>query len=87
MIRLLKSYKTEIDPTEEQKHKINRTIGVCRFIYNFYIAENKEIYEAEKSFMSGIPVDQRGQQQSCEAEHNEWREGFQKVFQEAVRIP
>jgi len=54
MIRLLKSYKTEIDPTKEQKHKINRTIGVCRFIYNFYIAENKEIYEAEKSFMSGM---------------------------------
>ena len=54
MIRLLKSYKTEIDPTEEQKHKINRTIGVCRFIYNFYIAENKAIYEAEKSFMSGM---------------------------------
>jgi len=54
MIRLLKSYKTEIDPTEEQKHKINRTIGVCRFIYNFYIVENKEIYEAEKSFMTGM---------------------------------
>jgi len=54
MIRLLKCYKTEIDPTEEQKHKINRTIGVCRFIYNFYIAENKAIYEAEKSFMSGM---------------------------------
>ena len=31
-----------------------RTIGVCRFIYNFYIAENKAIYEAEKSFMSGM---------------------------------
>ena len=54
MIRVLKSYKTEIHPTEKQKHKINRTIGVCRFIYNFYIAENKEIYKAEKSFMSGM---------------------------------
>ncbi|NCC78603.1 MAG: hypothetical protein EOM07_03280, partial [Clostridia bacterium] len=27
---MLKSYKTEIHPTEKQKHKINRTIGVCR---------------------------------------------------------
>ena len=51
---MLKSYKTEIDPTEKQKHKINRTIGVCRFIYNFYLAENKEIYKAEKSFLSGM---------------------------------
>ncbi|MGN0536365.1 MAG: helix-turn-helix domain-containing protein, partial [Acutalibacteraceae bacterium] len=28
---LLTSYKTEINPTSEQKQIINRTIGVCRF--------------------------------------------------------
>ncbi len=50
---MLKSYKTEINPTEEQKHIINRTIGTCRFIYNFYLAYNKEIYEKEKRFVSG----------------------------------
>ncbi|MDE5583212.1 MAG: helix-turn-helix domain-containing protein, partial [Ruminococcus sp.] len=41
---MLKSYKTEIFPTPEQKQIIHRTIGVCRFIYNFYLAHNKEIY-------------------------------------------
>nr|DAT96347.1 MAG TPA: endonuclease [Bacteriophage sp.] len=51
---LLKSYKTEINPTSEQKQTINRTIGVCRFIYNFYLARNKEIYDKEKCFVSGI---------------------------------
>ena len=51
---MLKSYKTEIDPTPEQKHLINRTIGTCRYVYNFYLAHNKETYEAEKRFVSGM---------------------------------
>lgn len=49
-----RAYKIEIKPTEEQKVKINQTIGVARFIYNFYIAHNKEIYEKEKRFVSGM---------------------------------
>ena len=50
---MLKSFKTEINPTKEQIIKINKTIGVCRFIYNFYIAYNKELYENGEKFMSG----------------------------------
>lgn len=50
---MLKSFKTEINPTEEQRLKINKTIGTCRFIYNFYIAHNKELYESGEKFMSG----------------------------------
>ena len=49
---MMKCYKTEIKPTEEQKLIINKTIGVSRFIYNFYIAHNKEVYEKEKKFVS-----------------------------------
>ena len=52
MRELLKSFKTEINPTEEQKVKIRKTIGTCRFIYNFYLAHNKELYESGKKFMS-----------------------------------
>lgn len=54
MTILLRSYKTEINPTPEQKQIINRTIGVCRFVYNFYLAHNKEIYDKEKRFVSGM---------------------------------
>lgn len=50
---MLKSFKTEINPTKEQIAKINKTIGTCRYIYNFYIAKNKELYNKEKKFMSG----------------------------------
>ena len=49
---MLKSYKTEISPTQEQIQKINKTIGTCRFIYNFYIAHNKELYSKGEKFMT-----------------------------------
>ena len=52
MRKLLKSFKTEINPTEEQKVRINKTIGTCRFIYNFYLAHNKELHKNGERFMS-----------------------------------
>ena len=52
MWKLLKSFKTEINPTEEQKVKIRKTIGTCRYIYNFYLAHNKELYDKGEKFMS-----------------------------------
>lgn len=54
MRKLRKSYKTEIHPTPEQITQINKTIGTCRYVYNFYLAYNKEIYEKEKRFVSGM---------------------------------
>ena len=50
---MLKSFKTEINPTEVQKIKIHKTIGTCRYIYNFYLFHNKERYDAGERFMSG----------------------------------
>ena len=51
---MLKAYKTELYPTEEQARKIRQTIGACRFIYNFYLAHNKEVYARESQFVSGM---------------------------------
>ena len=51
---MLKRFKTEINPTQEQIQQINKTIGTCRFVYNFYIAYNKKIYDSEKKFISGM---------------------------------
>ena len=50
---MYRSFKTEIDPTPEQIIKINRTIGTCRFIYNFFIAQNKNWYENGQPFLRG----------------------------------
>ena len=49
-----RAYKVEINPTDKQKSKIHQTIGVSRFVYNFYIAHNKEIYKKEGKFVSGM---------------------------------
>ena len=50
---MLKSFKTEINPTVEQKIKINKTIGTCRYIYNFYLAYNKELHNKGEKFITG----------------------------------
>ena len=51
---MLKSFKTEINPTPEQALMIRRTIGTCRFVYNLFIATNKQRHENNEPFMSGM---------------------------------
>ena len=51
---MLVSFKTEINPTYEQKQKINRTIGTCRYVYNFYLAMQQERYEHGDKLQSAI---------------------------------
>ena len=60
-----RAYKTEINPTQKQIEKINQSIGICRWLYNSYLAKNKELYEQykqglitkEKAFMSANDFD------------------------------
>lgn len=62
---LLKTYKTEIKPTAEQKVKIAQSMGVCRWLYNEFIAKNRELYQEFKdekldkkqAFMSAYDFD------------------------------
>lgn len=49
-----KAYKIEIKPTQEQKAIINRTIGVCRFVYNLYLTENRKSYSDGKGFITAF---------------------------------
>ena len=53
MKRLLKSFKTEINTTEEQKARIRKTIGTCRYVYNFYLGHNKALHDNGEKFMTG----------------------------------
>ena len=53
MKKLLKSFRTEINPTAEQKIKINKTIGTCRYVYNFYLSHNKALHDKGEKFMTG----------------------------------
>ena len=51
---MLKSFKTEIKPTDEQRLKISKTIGVARFVYNLYINSNKDKHVQGLKFTNAI---------------------------------
>ncbi|BAG09190.1 RNA-guided endonuclease InsQ/TnpB family protein [Finegoldia magna] len=51
---MLITYKTEIKPNPEQVIKIKQTMGVCRFIYNFYIVENQKAYKNNMPFITAF---------------------------------
>lgn len=48
---MLRTYKVELKPTPQQIEKINQNIGVCRWLYNQYIAYNKDLY---RQFKEGV---------------------------------
>ena len=50
---MFRSFKTEIDPTPKQKAEIDKVIGTCRYVYNFYLAHNKTLHDKGEKFMSG----------------------------------
>lgn len=45
---MLRAYKTEINPTPEQKEKIHQSLGICRYLYNAYLSKNIEAYQSFK---------------------------------------
>ena len=46
------AYKFRIYPTKKQEELIQKTFGCVRFIWNYYLALRKEIYEKEKKSLS-----------------------------------
>ena len=83
---MLKSFKTEINPTEEQKAKIRKTIGTCRYIYNFYLAHNKELYNKGEKFMSSnrFRVWLNNEYLSEHPEYSWIKEAYSKAVTQAV---
>lgn len=49
---MYRSYKVEINPTKEQKNKIDKTIGTCRYVRNMYVKMNAERYYQKRNYMS-----------------------------------
>ena len=65
MKKLQRAYKVEIKPTPSQIKKINQSIGVCRWLYNEYLATNNKLYaqfkegliDKKQAFMSANDFD------------------------------
>ena len=51
---MLKAYKYRLYPDEEQKIQLSKTFGCVRFVYNYYLAKNIELYNAGEKYMTGI---------------------------------
>lgn len=52
MSSLLKCYKTELNPTDEQKQKLLQAMGICRFLSNLYQAEIEMAYQNGQPYPS-----------------------------------
>ena len=50
---MLKAYKVEIKPSNEQIQIINQTIGTCKWVYNKFIEVNQIRYKNNQKYMSG----------------------------------
>ena len=50
-----RAYKVEIKPTRKQIQKINQSIGVCRWLYNEYLATNNKLLDISKN-MEGVQI-------------------------------
>lgn len=40
-----RAYKVELKPTKQQIQKINQSLGICRWLYNTYLAKNQSLYQ------------------------------------------
>lgn len=78
-----KSYKVEIKPSPDQIKKINQSIGICRFLYNSYIAKNQSLYQQFKgglidkkqSFMSANDFDKHINNEIKVLDEYKWIDG------------
>ena len=53
---MIKSYKIRLYPTKEQEAKMWQHIGACRYIWNWMLAKQEELYEAGEKHLSGFDM-------------------------------
>lgn len=53
---MIKSYKIRLFPTKEQEQKILQHIGACRYIWNWMLTKQKEVYELEHKHLSAYDM-------------------------------
>jgi putative transposase len=49
---VLRAYKYRIYPNKQQLEIINKTIGCCRFVFNYYLNNKIELYKTNKESMN-----------------------------------
>ena len=53
---MIKSYKVRLYPTKEQERLMWKHVGSCRFIWNWMLAKQEELYEHGEKHLSGFDM-------------------------------
>ena len=48
MKTIFRTYQFELQPTQEQKVLLDKHFGCIRYVYNYFLNERKEQYQADK---------------------------------------
>lgn len=56
MRKIQKTYKFELKPTKEQCILLNKHFGATRYVYNHFLNERKEQYQANKKSDNYVTV-------------------------------
>lgn len=80
------TYKTEINPTEEQIIQINKTLGVNRYLQNLYIEMNQRYYKYSKKFLTANTFDKWYRKYHTHQTGNYWIEDvYSKARKQAIK--
>lgn len=74
-----KAYKFRLYPTEEQATLINKTIGCCRFVFNFFLEKQKQ---KDSYWYIAEEMKQNGQ-----LPRNEWKGAFLNKYETITFLP
>ena len=53
---ITRAFEIRLYPTNEQKVKLNRTFGACRFLYNCTLYTQNEYYKEHKSSPNQLEI-------------------------------
>lgn len=49
---MIKSFKVRLYPTKEQEQLMWKHVGACRYIYNYMLEKQEELYKAGEKHLS-----------------------------------
>lgn len=95
MIKIVKAYKFRLYPTEEQKNKINQTIGSARFIYNKMLEDKINYYKEHKKSLNNTPAQYKDEyeflkevdSQALSQAHQDLNSAYRKFFRGKAKFP
>jgi putative transposase len=94
-MKIVKAYKFRLYPTEEQKNKINQTIGCARFIYNKMLEDKINYYNKNKKSLNNTPAQYKEEyewlkdvdSQALSQSHQDLNSAYRNFFRKNSKYP